>query len=153
MLEKNKRENDLFTSLLKHFVLNTLCRRLQHTHFRKKFQTYFPFSFAVSKSSSFHEVSRKCLNFSLVWVIGSTHIVLLPKNVIFRKECEENNSPTHRKWTFLLDWNFLWTTMTSEIESRFLSNRFNCRKTKKMNVYSRDYFIRWSLLYYPALNF
>ena len=29
-----------------------------------------------------------------VWVAGSTHIVLLPKNVIFGKESEENNSPT-----------------------------------------------------------
>ena len=35
-------------------------------------------------------------SFSL-WVAGSTHIVLLAKNVILGKECEENNSPTHRK--------------------------------------------------------
>ena len=32
-----------------------------------------------------------------VCVVGSTHIVLLAKNVILGKECEENNSPTHRK--------------------------------------------------------
>ena len=32
-----------------------------------------------------------------VWVAGLTHIGLLPKNVIFGKESEENNSPTHRK--------------------------------------------------------
>ena len=33
-----------------------------------------------------------------VWVTGSTHIVLLPKNVIWGKVCDENNnSPTHRK--------------------------------------------------------
>ena len=31
--------------------------------------------------------------------------------IFLRKECEEKNSPTHRMWTFLLDWNFseqLW---------------------------------------------
>ena len=33
--------------------------------------------------------------------------VMLPKNVILRKECEEINSPTHRERTFPLDWNFL----------------------------------------------
>ena len=41
-----------------------------------------------------------------VWVAGSTHSVLLPMNVILAKECEESNSPTPRKYTFLLDWNF-----------------------------------------------
>ena len=40
------------------------------------------------------------------WVAGSTHIVLLPKNVILGKECKENNCLTHRKWTFFLDWTF-----------------------------------------------
>ena len=56
----------------------------------------------------------------------------------FRK----NNSPTHRKWTFLLNWNFFRTTITSEIESRLSSIMFDCTKTSKKNLeyYSRDYF-------------
>ena len=39
------------------------------------------------------------------------HLVLLPMNLILAKECEETNSPTPRKLTFIQDWNFfeqLW---------------------------------------------
>ena len=46
-------------------------------------------------------------------LVGSTHSVLLPMNVILVKDCEESNSPTSRKWAFLLYWNFFWTTITS----------------------------------------
>ena len=38
---------------------------------------------------------------------------------------------THRKWAFHLDWNFFWTTMTSEIESWTFSTTFDCRKMLK----------------------
>ena len=79
-----------------------------------------------------------------VWVAGTTHIVLLPKNGILRRECEENNSPTQRKWTFLLDWNFFWTTMTSWIESFNCCYTFDCRNTSKKNArcYSQGYLIK-----------
>ena len=46
-------------------------------------------------------------------VAGLTHIVLLPKNVILRKECDEKNSPTHRMWTLHSWMELFWTTMTS----------------------------------------
>ena len=40
---------------------------------------------------------RESAALSALWVARSTHIVLLPMNVILGKECEESNSPTHRK--------------------------------------------------------
>ena len=91
---------------------------------------------------------------NFLWVAGSTHIVLLPKNAILGKECEEeeNNSLTYIKWTFLLDWNFFWTTMTSEIESRLLTNRFDCTKMSKKNLgyHSRASLIEISNVYVSA---
>ena len=41
-----------------------------------------------------------------------------------------------------------WTTMTSEIESRFPTNMLDCMKTSKKNLgyYSRDYFYGSKLL-------
>ena len=39
-------------------------------------------------------------------VAGSTHSVLLAMNVILVKGCDESNSPTPWKFTFLPDWNF-----------------------------------------------
>ena len=68
--------------------------------------------------------------------------VLLPMNVVLGKEWEENNSPTHRKWTFLLDWNFCEQLWRHYIESLNLCNALNCRKTSKKNArcYSQDYY-------------
>ena len=31
---------------------------------------------------------------------------VVAQEFILRKECKEKNSPTHRMWTFFLDWNF-----------------------------------------------
>ena len=63
----------------------------------------------------------------------------------FGKEFEENNCPTHRKWTFLLDWNFseqLWRHRGKAIT---FGNTFDCRKTSKKNAryYSRDYYFKY----------
>ena len=41
-------------------------------------------------------------------VTGLAHSVLLAMNVILVKDCEESNSPTPRKFTFFLNWNFFW---------------------------------------------
>ena len=77
-----------------------------------------------------------------VWVAGSTHSVLLPMNVILGKECEESNSPTPRKWTFLLDWNFFEQLWRHREKAITFAHRFGSRKTSKKNTryYSRDYF-------------
>ena len=79
------------------------------THvFYTNFQTYFPLSFTVSL---FPGIGKIYLFTMTVWVTGLTHSVLLPMNVILAKECKESNSPTPRKLTFILDWNFfeqLW---------------------------------------------
>ena len=67
------------------------------------------------------------------------------------KESEENNSPTHRKWTCLLDWNFFEQLWRHYIESFNLCNTLDCRKTSKKNAryYSWDYW-RWRCLWAPA---
>ena len=61
-----REKNWLFPPLLMHFVSNTLCSCLQHTH-----------------SSRWR-------------VAGSTHSVLLAMNVILVKECKESNSPLQK---------------------------------------------------------
>ena len=79
-----------------------------------------------------------------VWVEGSSHIVFLPKNVKLGKDCEENNSPTHRKWTFFLDRNYSQQLWRHREKAPTFANTFNRRKTSKKNAlyYSLDYFNR-----------
>ena len=66
---------------------------------------------------------------------------MLPKNVILGKESEENNSPTHWKWTFPLDWNFYDQLWCQKLKAWAVTNTLNCRKTSRKNArcYSRDY--------------
>ena len=78
-----------------------------------------------------------------VWVAGSTHIVLLPKNEFWGESAMKIiNSPTHRKWTFLHNWIFSEQLWRHKKKATTFVNTFNCRKTSKNNAryYSQDYY-------------
>ena len=67
---------------------------------------YIPTVFGLSFEDMVGVQQNTIFSFSMTARVAvSTHIVLLPMNV-FLKECEESNSPTPEKLTFLLDWNF-----------------------------------------------
>ena len=71
-------------------------------------------------------------------------------NVIWVKECEESKSPTPWKFTFLLDWNFFWTTMKLQKKVTISANTFDCRKMSKKNAryYSWDYLVWYEPIFW-----
>ena len=74
-------------------------------------------------------------------VVSNTHISHDKTEWKNSWECEESFSPSPRKRTFRLDWNFLEQWWRHKKRKLHLCNIVDCRKASKKNTrhYSRDY--------------